>query len=71
VDIADSSPLATILAERKTGDLLTITGNFVTHYTETRPPTRALEWSVTPNRSMITPEYHIEVTRFGVLPPPS
>ena len=48
-----------------------ITGSFVMHYTDTTPPARALEWSVTRDRAMTTPEYHIEVTRFGVLPPPS
>jgi len=71
VDIADGTPLAASLGDRKAGDPLAITGSFVMHYTETTPPVRALEWSVTPNRSMITPEYHIEVTRFGLSPPGS
>jgi hypothetical protein len=71
VDIADGSPLAAAIADRKAGDTLVITGSFVMHYTDTMPPARALEWSVTPNRAMITPEYHIEVTRFGVMPPAS
>ncbi len=68
VDVPDGTPLAATLGDRKAGDPLAITGSFVTHYTETTPPVRALEWSVTPNRSMITPEYHIEVTRFGPKP---
>jgi len=71
VDIADGTPLAALLADRHTGDPLAITGSFVMHYTDTTPSVRALEWSVTPNRSMLTPEYHIEVTRFGVRPPAS
>jgi hypothetical protein len=71
VDVVDGTPLAATLADRKAGDNLAITGNFVMHYTDTTPPTRALEWSVTRDRAMTTPEYHIEVTRFGVLPPPS
>ena len=69
VDIVDGTPLAATLGDHKAGDPLAITGNFVMHYTETTPSVRALEWSVTPNRSMITPEYHIEVTRFGLSPP--
>jgi hypothetical protein len=71
VDVADGTPLAATLADRKAGDNLAITGNFIMHYTDTMPPTRALEWSVTSGRGMTSPEYHIEVTRFGVLPPPS
>jgi hypothetical protein len=71
VDVVDGTPLATSLGDIKAGDNLAITGSFVMHYTDTTPPVRALEWSVTPNRAMITPEYHIEVTRFGVLPPSS
>jgi hypothetical protein len=71
VDVADGTPLAATIADRKAGDNLAITGNFVMHYTDTTPPTRALEWSVTRDRAMTNPEYHIEVTRFGVLPPPS
>jgi len=68
VDVADGTPLAAALGGRNAGDTLVITGSFVMHYTETTPSVRALEWSVTPNRSMITPEYHIEVTRFGLTP---
>ncbi len=71
VDVADGTPLAAAIGDRKVGDPLVITGSFVMHYTDTTPPARALEWSVTPNRAMITPEYHIEVTRFGVMPPAS
>lgn len=71
VNLPDGSPLAATLANDKVGDVLAITGNFVMHYTETTPPVRALEWSVTPDRSMLTPEYHIEVTRFGIHPPTS
>jgi hypothetical protein len=70
VDVVDGTPLAAVLADRKAGDNLAITGTFMMHYTDTRPPVRALEWSVSPNRAMANPEYHIEVTRFGVLPPP-
>jgi hypothetical protein len=71
VDVADDGPLAASISDRKAGDLLVITGNFAMHYTDTTPPARALEWSVTPNRAMTTPEFHIEVTRFGVQPPSS
>jgi hypothetical protein len=69
IDLPESSPLASELNSRKVGDPLVITGNFTMHYTDTIPPVRALEWGVTHSQSMLTPEYHIEVTRFGVKPP--
>jgi len=71
IDLPETSPLAAELNNRKVGDPLVITGNFLMHYTETIPPVRALEWSVTPGRSMLTPEYHIEVSRFGIKSPTS
>jgi len=71
VDVVDGTPLAASIGNPQVGDPLVITGSFVMHYTDTRPPVWALEWSVTPNRAMVTPEYHIEVTRFGVQPPAS
>jgi hypothetical protein len=67
-DLTEGTPLAAELNGGKVGDPLTVTGNFVMHYTDTTPPVRALEWSVTPGRSMLTPEYHLEVTRFGTRP---
>ena len=70
-DVVDGTPLAASIGNPQVGDPLVITGSFVMHYTDTRPPVWALEWSVTPNRAMVTPEYHIEVTRFGVQPPAS
>jgi hypothetical protein len=70
-DLPEGTPLAAELNGRKVGDPLTVTGNFVMHYTDTTPPVRALEWSVTPGRSMLTPEYHLEVTRLGIGPPAS
>ena len=69
IDLPESSPLASDLNNRKVGDQLVVTGNFIMHYTDTIPPVRALEWGVTHAQSMLTPEYHIEVTRFGVKPP--
>jgi hypothetical protein len=71
VDLPDGTPLASDLNSKKVGDQLVITGNFIMHYTDTIPPVRALEWSVTSGRSMLMPEYHIEVTRFGIKPPTS
>jgi hypothetical protein len=71
IDLPDSTPLAGELNGRKVGDPLVVTGNFIMHYTDTIPPVRALEWGLTRSQSMLTPEYHIEVTRLGVKPPTS
>jgi hypothetical protein len=71
IDLPDGTPLTAGLNNRKVGDPLVVSGNLIMHYTDTIPPVRALEWGVTRGQSMLTPEYHIEVTRFGVKPPTS
>ena len=68
VDLPDGTPLAAELNNRKVGDPLVISGFFIMHTTDTIPPVRALEWGVTHSQSMLTPEYHIEVSRFGLKP---